>query len=118
MKTLVLTLNALAVTATVALAQGDQGGDGPARGWGHHGWGSYHHGGHHVFFAIFVLLLIFLALRWSFWGFRYRRCGPWYHHGYGQDRGALGILEDRFARGEISKEEFEEKRKALRQSLF
>jgi len=85
-----------------------------------HGWGMYHHGGHHVFFAILILLLIFWMLRWSFWGYRYRRFGPWSHYGYGYgpDRGALGILEDRFARGEISKEEFEEKRKTLRQGIF
>ena len=49
--------------------------------------------------------------------FGYRR--RWHAHGacprcgYGSSRGAMDILEERFARGEIEKSEFEEKRKAL-----
>lgn len=55
--------------------------------------------------TIFVLIFIFVWLmRWSFGG-RHRR----------RDRGgsALDVLDERFARGEIDRAEYEERRKIL-----
>ena len=102
-----LTFMAMSVSLPVlsASAQADNWGGGWHDGWG---WG-------HMFFGSFMMLLfwgglillILLAVRWM---------------GGGPGRGgdatapenrALDILEERFARGEIDKEEFEERRRLL-----
>jgi len=49
-------------------------------------------------------ILIFLVLVWLF-NFSYRKTGD--------KKSAREILEERYARGEISQEEFEEKRRVL-----
>jgi putative membrane protein len=92
-------------------------GYGPMWGWGygHHmgGWGpGYFHPFGMVLTTLFTVLVIVLLVRaFSFGGryghFRFR------HGGYGHGTSALDILEERFARGEIDKSEFEEKRKLL-----
>jgi putative membrane protein len=77
----------------------------------HHGWG-WHPG---LFLAPFVLLLALIGavalivwlVRWASWGHH----NHWHPPAHG--RTALDILEERFARGEIEKNEFEEKRKLL-----
>lgn len=91
--------------------------------WGGGGWG-WHPG---MMFAPFVMLfaligvvvLIVWIVRWATFGAHHRhgvfhggggRCP---YCGYGQGRGALDILEERFARGEIDKAEFDDKRKLL-----
>jgi putative membrane protein len=55
-------------------------------------------------FGLMVLVVAFAALR-----------GPWSrHHWHGTvNRSALALLGERFARGEISREEFEEKKDIL-----
>jgi putative membrane protein len=60
------------------------------------------------FFIIPVIFLAFFAFRWIFWG---GWGGRWYYQQY-QDR-ALEILKERFARGEITKEQFEQIAKDL-----
>lgn len=102
-----------------------------------HGYMWAGHGGFHpgfFFVGPFVMLLAligFVAL--ILWLVRAFSRGHWHHchgHGYGMcphghwpgmcphcsrgySRNALDILEERFVRGEINKEEFEEKRKLL-----
>ncbi len=64
------------------------------------------------FIFIPVLFLIFFAVRWYFWGGWWwgRR---WYYGGYDP---ALETLRQRYARGEITKEQYEQMRKDLGQS--
>src|SRR5262249_9712785 len=74
----------------------------------------WHGGPFHLIGVVLVVLLIIALFR----AFGRRR---WYGYGYGHgprgDMGrshrALDILEERYARGEINKEEFEEKRRLL-----
>lgn len=64
------------------------------------------------FIIIPVIFLAFFAFRWIFWG-----CwgwgGRWYYNEY-NDR-AFEILKERFARGEITKEQFERMARDLEQ---
>ena|ERR1700722_15634176 len=57
----------------------------------------------------FAFVFIFFATRWFFWGWGW---------GGGPDRfsDATGILEGRYAKGEITKEQFEQMRKDLAQN--
>jgi putative membrane protein len=61
------------------------------------------------FIFIPVIFLVFFAFRWIFrgrwWG------GGWYYRQYGDP--ALEILKERFARGEITKDQFEQMAKDL-----
>ena len=113
----VLTLAALPVWAQEGVGPGAPG---PMYGhmWGEH-WG-YHAG---IFFGPFVMLLALIGtVALIMWLVRSFSHGTYHHwHGYGAcphcDRGrsriALDIIEERFAKGEINKDELEEKRKLL-----
>ena len=77
--------------------------------WGY-GWGW----GHMLFGFLLMLaffggliFLIVLAVRWLGGGAPHRAEPP------ASRKAALGILEERFARGEIGKEEFEERKRVL-----
>ena len=104
----------------------------PPYGYGHM-WGGFGWGWHPftVIAPIFVLFFVLLALigvmvifvwlvRWATHGYPFY--GHEFHHGHGgcpccgghgHGRGALDVLDERFAKGEIDKAEFEEKRKLL-----
>jgi putative membrane protein len=90
-------------------------GYGPMWGWGYgpHMWGwgpgGYFHPFGMIFTTLLVVLLIIVLLRAFGFAGHYGR-GP-FRHGRGST--ALDILEERFARGEIDKAEFEEKRRLL-----
>lgn len=62
------------------------------------------------FFIIPVFFLVFFAFRWFFWG------GWWWgrgsRYGWGYDP-ALEILRERFARGEVTKEQYEQMKEDL-----
>lgn len=103
----------LALSALPALAQ-QSGGTAtpppdyyrPMHMWGW-GWGGGWHPG--MFFGPLLWIIVIFGLVALF-----TRYGLWGHHGYHRrPGGALDILEERFARGEIDKAEFDEKRKAL-----
>jgi putative membrane protein len=64
------------------------------------------------FFVFPAIFLVFFAFRWIFWGGWGWR-GGWYYGQY--DDTALRILKERFARGEITKEQFEQMTKDLEQ---
>ena len=65
------------------------------------------------FFFIPLLFVAFFALRFFWWG----RWGGWGGRGwYYQGDSAMQLLRERFARGEITKEQFEQMRKDLAQT--
>lgn len=114
---------AFAVAASPVLAQSAANGpaaqDGPPYGYGpmwgygyHHMWGWGFHPFGSVLFAIFCVILIVWAIRMVRFGGHYRY-GRFHHGGFGHGTSALDILEERFAKGEVDKNEFEEKRKLL-----
>ena len=118
-----------AVTALPALAQqqGQTAPNVPTPPYGYGPMGPWHP---HPFMTIVGLIVVLLAIigmmaifvwlvRWATRGYPFY--GPGFHHvqggvgGPGRGRAALDILDERFARGEIDKGEFEEKRKLLGQ---
>ena len=92
-----------AVTTTASLA--DQG---SALGYGHHSWDGGMYGWFMApLFMLFMVALVVgvvLVFRWI--------AGPG-HHSPIKGNAALDILNERFARGEIDKDEFEDRRKVL-----
>lgn len=106
----------LLATAPVWAQQGSP--PGPGYGYGHMwggGWGWYPG---MIFGPIIMLLILVGVVALIVWLVRLFSPGHPGHGvcpycGRGRGRGALDILEERFARGEIGKEEFEDKRKLI-----
>jgi putative membrane protein len=73
-----------------------------------YGWGFFPFGGFFIFPVIFIL---FFAFRWIFWGGW--GWGRYYRGYYGNEDPAIETLKQRYARGEISKEQFEQMAKDL-----
>ena len=92
-----------------AAAQAQQGYYGHGPGW-HGGWTGMIFGPIvMILFIAAIVVLVVVALRWLGGGHGPRMLG----RGPG-DGSPLDILEERFARGEIDKDEFEERRRILR----
>jgi putative membrane protein len=64
------------------------------------------------FFFIPVIFLVFFAFRWFFWGGN--GWGHWGYYGQYSDS-AMEILRQRFARGEITKNQFDQMARDLEQ---
>ena len=82
--------------------------------FGHHHWGGHWHGWFAgpvttIFFLLIVVLAAVLMVRWV------GGHGPGGHASHHAPRGKtpLDILKERFAKGEIDKEEYEERRRVL-----
>ncbi len=89
-----------------AFAQADVGRTGywhDSWGWGHMMFGGFMM----IAFWGTIIVLIILAVRWLGSGSAQGRAGS------ASGRTALDILEERFARGEIDKAEFEERKRSL-----
>jgi len=127
MKSLKLALTGwlAAVLASPALAQSQQGSEplGPPYGYGHMmwygggpwGWGGWHSG---FFFGPIFMVLVVLGIVFCVMllGRVLAHAGRGYGFGMchrGVRSAALEILGERFAKGDIDKAEFEEKRKLL-----
>jgi len=128
----VLLVFAVAALPALAEQQGQAAPTVPAApyGYGHMMWGGpwgWHPfmivGPIFVLLAIIGMMAIFVWLvRWATRGYPFYGDGHGFHHvpggcpccgGHGHGRAALDILDERFAKGEIDKAEFEEKRKLL-----
>ncbi len=74
--------------------------------WGDHGYGWWGFGWIPMIFFWIVLILIVVALaKWIFDG--------WPRYDRRVEKSALDILKERYARGEIEREEFEQKKRDL-----
>ena len=97
----VMTLSLLPTVA--ALADGSHAESGFEGHNGMHGWGGF------IFGPIMMILILAVVIGLAVMLLRWFGVGP-----QGSNRrGALDILEERFARGEIDTEEFEERRRTL-----
>lgn len=83
-------------------------------GYGYYGYPMMGYGEYGVLHAIFSIIwvviliaIIVAAIRWV------RGKSPWHNHYHWNGNSALDILNERYAKGEINKQEFEEKRKDL-----
>ena len=103
-----IALSALPAWAQTAQDFGPRYGYGPMwGGWGMGGWGWFPG---MILGPLMMLIIVGGAVALALWLTRgFGRVEP-----YGHSRAALDILEQRFARGEIDKAEFEDKRKLLR----
>ena len=64
-----------------------------------------------IMFAVIMIFVFLFAGRWGCW---HRRPGPGGHHGEGGEaESALDIVKKRYARGEITRDEFETMKKDL-----
>lgn len=68
-----------------------------------------------VIWAIIIIAIVLGLVRWAFGWRRWRhgRCCRRFGWDDGADHSAIDIVRERYAKGEIDKEEYEEKKKML-----
>ena len=64
--------------------------------------------------AIFLIFIVFLVARWFFWPWR-EGGGGYYSYQHQQRPDAASIVRERYAKGEITREQFEQMMRDLRQ---
>lgn len=118
---LVSSLLLLASSPVFAQQGGNPDFRGPMWGYGHMWSGGGGWSGPHMIFGPFMMLLavigIVALILWLVRAFSHRGHGPagcpLCGHGAGHGHSALSILAERFARGEIDKTEFEDKKRLI-----
>jgi uncharacterized membrane protein len=93
----------------------------PPHGYFAHGpWGHYGYGGHFWMFPLMIMFFLLICGAVFFFAHRSGRCRGMHHwgphsHSMGGDStySALQILNERFARGEIQKDEYADKKAAI-----
>ena len=93
----------------------------PPHGYFAHGpWGHYGYGGHFWMFPLMIMFLLLICGAIFFFAHRSGCCRGMHHwgpqsHSMGGDStySALQILNERFARGEIQKDEYADKKAAI-----
>ena len=114
MRTRFLMASSAAVSALPALAWAQTPSEAERYGYGPHmmgwGWG----GGYGMFFGPLFMIIVVAAVVALVLALARSLGGPW-HHGPLPlpGRAPLDILKERFARGEIDKQEYEERRRVL-----
>lgn len=101
---------AMSVIPAMAWAQGTSDGDPYAYGPHMMGWGGAWYG--MILGPIFMIIVI-AAIVALILVFARSLGGPWHGHPPTASRTPLDILKERFARGEIDKQEYEERRRVL-----
>lgn len=82
-------------------------------GYGYYGYPMMY-GEYGVMHAIFSIIWVVILITVIIAAIRWIRGKPlWHNHGYWGGNSALDILNERYAKGEINKQEFEEKKKDL-----
>ena len=67
------------------------------------------------FFAVFWIFAVFWFVRWLFWPWRWGYSRRYWGYGWGYGDRAYYILRERYARGEITKDQYDQMMRDLEQ---
>jgi putative membrane protein len=95
---------ALGALATATLSQAQPYGPGMMNGWG----SGYGYGPVHMLIWVVILIAVVALVVWLV-----RSIAPGAHHALPRRSGGLDVLEERYARGEINRDEYLQKKKDI-----